>query len=178
MSTARISELAEKQKTHNSQGVRFSTYATDYIYQGKCFSCSQRLSVGGSSSLIVLFNMVPAYALGRQISVYTPVFDANNGPITVDYYAGSDYTGGTVMTINNRAYYGELPGCTLTYGATGSSKGTKFSEGYVVAGHKSSGSSQEGLEFVPSQNTNILVELTNTDGSAAIIYVSFVWFEV
>lgn len=66
----------------------------------------------------------------------------------------------------------------MTYGATGTDKGAKFTEGFIAAGHKSSASSQEGLEFVPPQDSNILVELDNTNGTDATVFINFVWFEV
>lgn len=165
-------------RTNNEKGIRVSNYATDYIYQGKCFSASQRIAVTAAANMLILFNMKPAYAAGKQVSVYTPVLDTTTGPLLLDYYIGSDYSGGTSFRINNRASYGPKNLCTLTYSATGSDKGTRFTDGFVAAGHKSSGSSQEGLEFVPVQNTNILVEIDNTNGTDATVFINFVWFEV
>lgn len=176
MSVAEITKRLIDSQTNDKRGIRSSSYATDYIYQGKCFSTSQRITVEAGTNMIVLFNMVPAAE--KVVSVYTPVLDTSTGPLLLDYYYGSDYSGGTSFRINNRVSYGPEALCTLTYSATGSNKGTRFSDGFVAAGHKSSGSSQEGLEFVPPQNTNILVEIDNTNGTDATVFVNFVWFEI
>lgn len=178
MSVSDITSRLRDSQTNDERGIRSSSYATDYIYQGKCFSTSQRITVAAAVNMIVLFNMVPASAAGKVVSVYTPVLDTTTGPLLLDYYYGSDYSGGTTFRINNRASYGPSNLCTLTYSATGSSKGIRFTDGFVAAGHKSSATSQEGLEFVPPQNTNILVEIDNTNGTDATVFINFVWFEV
>lgn len=175
---SKTTEALIRRSTNDGKGLKASTYATDYIYQGKCFSVSQRITVTSAANMFILFDIKPAYIAGKEVTVYTPVFDTTTGPLNIDYYYGTNYTGGTAFTINNRASYGPLPCSNLTYGATGASKGTKFSEGFVAAGHKSSGSSQEGLEFVPPQNTKILVEIDNTNGSDATVFINFVWFEI
>lgn len=180
MSIADLSKRIKDAQTNDEMGFRASTYATDYIYQGKCFSTSQRLTIESANNMFILFDITGAYSAGRVVSVYTPVLDTTTGPLHIDYYYASDYTGGTSFLVNNRVSYGGNCNCTLTYGATdaGGGKGIKFTEGFVASGHKSTGTSQEGLEFVPPQNTKILVEIDNTNGSNATAFVNFVWFEV
>ena len=178
MSIPRITEILDINSTDNMIGFRISNYASDYIYQGKCYSVKQRITVLSGTNMMILFNMVPAYDEGKIVSVYEPVFTTTTGPVNVDFTIGSDYTGGTSFNINNRAYYGDHPLCTMTYGATGSSKGVALSQDMVPAGHKDPGGTQGGLEFVPPQNTNVLAELDNTNGTDATVLVNFIWFEI
>jgi len=177
VSVARTTQILDLSQTNNKKGLRTSNYSTDYIYQGKCHSCTKRLTVETGTNLIIVFDMSAAVAAGKAVSLYTPVMDATTGPVLVDYYYGSDYTGGTDFPCINRAYYGGTTLSTIKAGGTGTDKGTKFSEGAVFAGHKSSSASQEGLEFVPVQ-TNILAEIDNTNGADSIVLINFVWFEV
>lgn len=162
--------------TTNKKGLRTSNYATDYIYQGKCFSVAQRITVEAATNTFILFDISNCHS--KEITVYTPVFEATTGPLEIDYYSGTNYTGGTPMLVNNRASYGESNQCALTIGATGTNKGTKFTEGFVSAGHKSGAASQGGLEFIPPQDTKLLVEINNTNGTDATVFINFVWFEV
>jgi len=175
VSTQRVTEILELSRTNDGNGVRSSTYATDYIYQGKCYSFSQRFTVPAATNLIIVFDIS---ATDREISLYTPVLAATTGPINIDYYMGSDYTGGTACLVNNRAAYGSASQVSVKQGATGSEKGTLFSQDMVLSAHKSAGTSIEGLEFVPMQDSNILMELDNTNGTDATVLIKFVWFEV
>lgn len=177
----KTTETLKAAKTNDKQGLRVSTYATDYIYQGKSYSFSVRITIPSATNVLFLFDYS---AITDGVTVYTPTIDATTGPINVDYYVGSDYADSTAteITPNNRASYGGASGSDVFYGAptdfTGSTKGTMFSQGLVLSGHKQGGSVQESLEFYPPQATNILVELDNTNGTDATALVSFLWYEV
>lgn len=164
-----------KAKTKDGKGFRQSSYATDYIYQGKCHSISQRITVLSGTNMILLFDMTECT---REVSVYPPAFTTTTGPLNIDFYAMSDYSGGTAMLLSNRLAGGQANQCTLTYSATGTNKGTLFSQGMAPAGHKQGATASDALEFVPPQKTKLLVELDNTNGTDATVLVQFVWFEV
>lgn len=181
MSESRITEILEKAKTNNEKGIRTSTYATDYIYQGKGYSITSRFTVLSGTNLIILFDMTNCT---REVSLYTPIFDATTGPILIDYYIGADYVidDATTLSINNRVYYGDPSEIIISYGAlsnyTGTTKGTLFSNDIVISGHKAGGGITESFEFVPVPKQKILLELDNTNGTDATMGVRTVWYEV
>lgn len=178
MSNQRITEMIQGILTDNEKGIRASSYATDYVYQGKCFSISQRFTIVPDTNLIILFDPTGCAVKGKEVSVYPPVFSGIGGPVNVDLYAGTDYAGGTLCTIMKRAYYGNNNCSIITYGAEGSYKGLKFSENMILADKKGGGSTSDLLEFVPPQSSKILIELDNTDTSDAVVLIQFVWFEI
>jgi hypothetical protein len=126
----------------------------------------------------MLFDPTNCQDEGLEVSVYPPGFVAEGGPITVDYYTGTDYSGGVSFTISNRAYYGPSNITEVAYNATGSNKGTLFSQNLIPSEKKTGGSASDLLEFVPFQKYKILLEFDNTGESDAILLIQFVWFEV
>lgn len=99
------------------------------------------------------------------------VYNCEDGPVTVNYYAGSDYSGGTPLTLLNRNGNSTNTAATVIYeNPTGSSLGLKTSSNKVAIGgalpsQAGGGSSGEKEAFVASKNVKFLVEIVNDSGA-------------
>ena len=192
MSEARITEMLENRASISKDAWLSTTYADDFIVRGKAFTISKNFTIAVSGVLRILVDyttFIPAADELGQIFVFPPVFSTTAGPVTVDVYRDTDYTGGTEAVVfnPNTTVQKTLAGLTLTTGnttqITGSVKGDivlQYLVGLATPGVSgASGGAATGLSFLISRNTDkTLLEVTNASGAEITFHYGQVFYEI
>lgn len=178
MSIPRLTEIFEKLLTYDRTGINISRYITDFIFRGFCYSVSQRFTIGAGEYFQLFFDSTECTKAGKRVVVFPPVFSATKGPVDIDFYAATGYTGGTSCLITKRAYYGENNLCTLTYGPTGADKGTLYAQNMIPATRGTGAGTADELEIVFPPNSKILIDFYNNDVLDSVVLFRVIWFEV
>lgn len=164
-----------------------TSYADDGITRGQAYLFEKNFAIGSGTTLNILFNYTTYTPSGSQIGqiyVMPPTFSTTAGPVTVNIYRGTDYTGGTEFdALNpNTLAPNTTSETTLTTGPTGSVKGTLVLE-YLVGGasqgNQSASGSASGIAFFVRDNTTkTLIEIVNSSGSAITFHFGQVFYEI
>lgn len=155
------------------------------IFAGQVFGAARRFDLVSGGVTDFIFDTTPVM---KDFAVFLPfVFGAYGaGPVHIDIYTGTEYTGGTPVPIQNRSLRSSiLPEMTITTGATISDVGTLFPWEYSILSNGQAASAAAGSQGGPSLpldvvagETVVLVRLTNTDNNdTAICNFAFNWLE-
>lgn len=128
-----------------------------------------------------LFN--PIAISGKLLYVEPAIFRAEDGPITLHYRVGHDYTGGTAQNSFNRNSNSSItPQLVITSGPTGTSVGAINSSNLIgnTGGPVTSGGGVGGggEMFIAPTSITFLLQYTNNSGGAVDVEYDLRWFEV
>ena len=175
------------QSSHSGTAIIHTPYADNSIVCGCGFIFEKNLDIASAASLYVLFDYstyVPAAGKKGIIHVLPPVFGTTAGAVIVNVFRGTNYTGGTEIDIinPNTTATKTTSGTTLTYGATGSEKGTEvlnYLVGATATNQNSGGGSSTGVSFFIRPNTGkTLVEIVNESGENITFHYGQAMFEI
>lgn len=176
-----------KQLSASGDALVSTSYADDGLTRGKAYLFEKNFAIGSGTTLNILFDYTTYTPSGTQIGqvyVMPPTFSTTVGPVNVNIYRGTDYTGGTEFdAINpNTLVANTTSGTTLRTGPTGSVKGTLVLEyliGGASQGNQSASGSSSGLAFFIRDNTSkTLIEIVNNSGSAITFHFGQVFYEI
>lgn len=182
MSVARLTEIEEKGLSFSGDAKIITTYKDNFTTSGKAFLFEKNFAIADDGSLYILIDYT-TYS-GDNVFILPPQFGATDGAVVVNVYRGTDYTGGTEFdAINpNTTVAKTTSATTLTYGATGTTKGTEVLNYLVGASSTplfSGGGGASGASFFIRQTTSkTLVEVVNNSGSDIIFHYGQVLFEI
>lgn len=170
----------------NGQNNVIKTQIDQWTDQGFCFQYNQIVSMPdvGISNKYFLFN--PSGVVAGIILHIAPLMFTNveDGPVIVNYYAGSDYTGGTPLSLLNRnANSLNITDVVVTEDPTGTVLGLKTSANKIATGgalpsQSGGGSSREAKFFIGNNALPILIEIVNSSGATVDGEVFFEFCEV
>lgn len=176
-----------KQLSASGDAIVVSTYADDGITKGKAYLFEKNFSISTGATLYILFNYTtytPGPGQFGQVYVMPPAFATTSGPVAVNIYRGTDYSGGTEFdALNpNTTVANSKSETTLTTGATGTAKGTPVLE-YLVGGasqgNQSASGASSGLAFfIRDTSTKTLIEIVNGSGSNITFHFGQVFYEI
>lgn len=153
---------------------------------GFCFQYNQIITLPdtGTADKYFLFNPTGVPDNYRIYVAPLELINVEDGPVVVNYYFGSNYTGGTPLLLLNRNGESAItPNTVVTENPTGTVKGTKTSANKVAKGGalpSQSGGGDSGLKtaFITSNQLPILIEGVNTSGASVTAEVFFEFCEV
>lgn len=157
------------QASSSGDAVLTTDYASDFIFQGVEFLVQKNFTIAASGSLLILVDFTTYTGLDRTIVIKPASYCTTFGPVIVNIYRGTDYSGGTPMPAYNlNTKIGGTSKTTFTEGPTGVSKGTATQE--LVIGYGSTNQSSGGgtlrtdVLIVRDNSTKTLVEILNQSG--------------
>ncbi len=120
---------------------------------------------------------------GDYIYLIAPTFSATGGPVFIDFYVNSEYTGGTQQVVTNRKSDGPAAQSQVWFDVTITTLGPKVAGRLIPAGGSSPATA------IPAESTSqllsifektIVQHLRITNGHNGAIYQQgdFTWFEV
>jgi hypothetical protein len=181
MSLAKIAQTLKKWSSLGGEQIVITPVADDFVFRGLSYTSEDyiELAIGKNYFLTDPVNIDNYGWVAESLS-----FSSTVGPLVLTFYEGTDYTGGTSLTIfnRNRVKPVRAPKLTITSGATGTTLGTKL---YAVGGgdatnpQNTSGSNlvNDSL-IVYNPDDKILVEADNQTGAALKVSYAFTWFEL
>lgn len=182
-----INLIGREQCSQSKDAVLVTSYADDFTTRGASFLFEKNIAIASGGTALVLFDYttyIPGPGQIGQVYVYAPIFQSTVGPVTVNLYRGTNYTGGTEFDASNpNTLHAKITsGTTLTLGPTGTVKGTLTME-YLVGGqsqgNNSAAGATQGLSYFITNNTRkSLVEIVNNSGSAITFHYGQIMFEI
>jgi hypothetical protein len=151
--------------------------------KGFCFQYNQLVTMPDSATANKYFLFDPTGVDGDiWLHVFPLTFtNVEDGPVVVNYYAGSNYSGGTPLPLLNRnGRSAAAPATVVTEDPTGTVLGTRTSANKVAKGgalpsQSGGGNSGLNLPFIANNTTTFLIEIVNTSG---ITVTGEIYFEV
>lgn len=180
--------LNPKQCSTSLDAVLTTTYADDYTTRGKSFLVEKNISILNGATAYMLIDYttyIPSPGEAGLVFVFPPVFATTSGPVKINVYRETGYSGGTPFDVANPNTIApkKVSGTTFTIGATGSNKGTIALE--YVAGGGTGGvgnampGSTNGLSFFIRNNTKkTLVEIVNLANSDITFHYGQILYEI
>lgn len=182
-----INLVGKEQASFSGDAVLTTGYDDDSIVRGLGFTFEKNFSILSGATLNILVDYsawAPEEDEYGLIYILPPVFRTTAGPVIVNVYRGTDYTGGTEFdAINpNTTASKTTSGTTFTSGATGSTKGDIVLE-YLVGGAgigpaNTAGSSTGLGFFIRTASDKTLVEVVNNSGNDITFNYSQLLFEI
>lgn len=157
-----------------------------YEDSGFCFQYNQIVTIQdtGTADKYFLFDPTGVPDNYRLYVAPLELINVEDGPAYINYYIGSDYTGGTPVLLLNRNGESSLtPFTAVTENPTGTTLGTKTSANKIAKGGalpSQSGGGDSGLKtaFIASNQLPILIQAVNASGAAVDAEVFFEFCEV
>jgi hypothetical protein len=183
-----VERIGPPQASFSGDAVKITSYGDDFTVQGGAFTFEKNIAIASGATKYILFDYTtftpdPNTQIG-QVYVFPPQFSTTSGPVDVDVYRGTNYTGGTEFdAINPNTLAPKTTSeTTLTLDPTGTVKGTLSLE-YLVGtqgqGSASGGGSNNGLSFFIRGNVQkTLVEIVNRSGNAITFHYAQTFFEI
>lgn len=182
-----VSRISLSQTSSSGDAVLTANYFDDSVVQGKAFVFDRNFTILSGGTLYLLIDYTTYIPLPTQqgrVYVGPPVFTTSAGPVKVNVYRDTYYSGGNkLIAFNpNTLATKTQSGTTFTYGATGSNKGVLSLE-YLVGGegqgNNSANGSASGLGFyVRGNNTKTLVEIINQAAKDITFNNSQMYYEI
>jgi hypothetical protein len=182
-----INLVGKEQCSYSGDAVLTTTYADDFTTRGASFLFEKNITIASGGTALVLFDYTtyePTKEQIGQVFIFPPTFGTTAGPVKVNLYRDTNYTGGTEFNaVNpNTLVAKSTSGTTLTIGPTGTTKGTLAME-YLVGeqshGNVSGGGSTAGLSFFVRDNTKkSLVEIVNLAGAEITFHYGQIFYEI
>lgn len=182
-----IVNLTSSQCSYSADAVLTTDYAQDTIVQGHGFVFEKNFAIASGGTLYILFDYTtytPAEGQAGIVYILPPFFSTTAGPVSVTVYRGTNYTGGTAIPVLNPNTMAAktAAGTTVSFGATGSTKGTvalEYLVGGASQGNQSASGSAAGLSFFIRPNTSkTLVEVVNNSGQSITFHNAQLLFEI
>lgn len=180
-------KLTLGQCSSSGDAVLATSYADDFTTRGNAFLFEKIITIANGATAYVLWDYNtydPANSAERFVYVFPPYFQTTGGPVTVNLYRGTDYSGGVKFNAYNpNVTVKKLTSeTTLSLGPTGTNKGTLTME-YLVGGTPqgsfSAPGSTNGLAFFIRKNQGkALVEIVNGAGAEIKFHYGQVFYEI
>jgi hypothetical protein len=183
MISPRTTEILEKQNTIFNAS-RTTDVAGEQFVLGNSYSYEDyHIFALADDTLTFVFD--PTAFTGTNLTVEPISFCATSGPITIDFYTGTDADDdGTLLGASNRrATSSNINEAILRLDPTINSIGTRFSGDLVPAtgtapANSSGGSNVSGLPFELDTSLKYAFVATNKDGANVYFCIKMTWFEI
>lgn len=182
-----VSKVSKSQCSVSGDALLTTSYGDDGVVQGKAFVFDRNFTIGTGATLYILLDYTtykPNPDQAGLIYILPPIFTTSAGPVKVQIYRETNYSGGTKIPAYNpnTTALKTSSATTITSGATGSDKGTLALE-YLVGGdsqgNNSANGSASGLAFYIRKNTGkTLVEVVNLAGKEITFNNSQLLYEI
>jgi len=183
-----VVRLSESQTSYSHDAVLVTSYKDDYITRGNGFLFERNISIANGATALILFDYRTYHpALGQlgQIYIYPPFFQTTAGPVTVNLYRDTNYSGGTPYAIVNPNTLAKkkVSGTTISLAPTGTVKGD-LAMVYLVGGGtggvgNASPGATEGISYFIRDNSKVsLVEIVNGAGADITFHYGQMIFEI
>lgn len=182
-STSSVLQLLDKYSSFTKNAHLATDQRTNSVFKGVKFLIQKNFSIAASGSLYILIDYTTYLGDGKQIVIEPATFSSSYGPVIVNIYRGTDYTGGTpIPAYNVNTLIGTKSQTTFTQGATGTAKGTVTQEFLVGSGstNQSSGggaATSAGL-IVRGNDGKTLIEILNESGETATVNFLQEFYEI
>lgn len=158
------------QASVSKDAVLTTTYNLDAIFKGVKFLVQKNFTIASSGTLNILIDFTTYPGRDRTVVIEPAKYCTSYGPVIVNIYRGTDYSGGTIIPAYNvNTIIGGTSKTTVTYGATGSTKGTvtqEFLIGYGSTNQSSGGGTTASPDLIVRGNTSkTLIEVVNNSGN-------------
>ena len=172
------------QLSNSGDALITTTYNADGTTKGLGFLFEKNISIGTGATVYVLFNYTTYTSGNGIVYILPPFFHTTSGPVTVNLYRDTNYTGGTPFpAINPNTLAAKTTAeTTLTIGPTGTVKGTlalEYLVGGASQGNQSAPGDATGISFFIRDNTKkSLVEIVNNSGASITFHYGQMLFEI
>lgn len=180
-----MSTVVEKlsEVTYNRSSVRTRTILDEAFIRGNVFSYEDYRVMGADEVVDILFD--PTDFSGQNLIITAPQFASSGGPITVDFYIGTDAdSDGTLLDPSNRKGTSDIePQSIIRLNPTINSVGTRFTGRVIPAtstapATASNASAGSNIPFEIDTSYKYLIRFTNTDGAGVYLQTDFTWLEI
>jgi len=164
-------QLIVRSASNSFDAMKMTTYADDYIVQGKSFTVNGITTINAET--ILNFLIKPGTSVSMFVLPFT--IKSQSTYIQVRIYEDTDYTGGTAVSATNRNRIStNTLQATITTGATGSDKGDLIISHAIFGSSLPQGTAYSGAggsanAFILDSSKKYLVEIENTDGSNSTV---------
>lgn len=183
------------QSNNNRKALLSTGVEDDYVDRGYGFAVDQNFSITSGSTLYILvdFTTYTDFSVSNTdnrgtdregtIIATPPHFVTTAGPVIINVYTGSDYSGGSSISYSKlNTNSTKSSQVTITSGATGSNKGTNelsYIIGSAGVGTASGGGGASGhVVFLRNNTETTLLEINNESGTDITFHYGQVFFEV
>ena len=171
------------QASFSADAILTTEYATDSIFKGVEFLIQKNFTIAASGTLLILIDFTTYTGIDRTVVIKPASYCTTYGPVLVNIYRGTDYSGGTqIYAYNLNTKVGGTSKTTLTSGPTGSVKGTvtqEFVVGYGSTNQSSGGGSMKTDTLIVRDNkTKTLIEVINNSGTEITFNFLQEFFEI
>jgi len=176
-----------KQTSYSGDALLTTGYGDDFTTRGNAFLFETNIIILSGGTAYVLFDyttFVPLPGQIGQVFIYPPTFQTTAGPVTIQLYRDTEYTGGTPIVVSNpnTLVQKKVAGTTIAVGPTGSVKGTvgpSYLVGGASQGNQNGAGSTSGLSFFIRDNKKkSLVEIVNSSGSSITFHYGQILYEI
>jgi len=180
-------QINPKQSSYSGDGIVTTDYARDGVIRGVGFGFERNFAIANGATLNILIDyttFIPTSSMMGQIVVMPPFFQTSVGPVTVNIYRNTKYSGGTPFEcINlNTLSKKRTSATTFTTGPTGSVKGDVVLEylvGGVSQGNQSASGTAGGIAFFLRPNkSKTLIEVVNGAAADIVFHFAQVIYEI
>lgn len=145
------------------------------LHEGETYKAINAQASLGTGTVKYGFT-VATYANTIQAPHLVVAVDVYNGTVRVDIYETATFTGGSLLTANNRnRNVATAAASTVNTGVT-STNGTLIDSFYAGGGAKTAGDNRQGSEWVLKSNTIYRIDIIGQVANTAAV-VSFNWYE-
>ena len=191
----RSNQYLRNTRTNAGDALLSSTYDGDYLARGYAFALEGNFAIATGTTLYMLidyttyddfsFANVDNIRTARNgvVFIMPPRMATTDGPVQVNVYRGTNYTGGTATLYSKRNTISDIdPQITITTGATGDDKGIlalSYLVGRSTTNQSSGGDTASGsVPFIRSNEGVTLVEIVNESGVDIIFSYGQTFYEI
>ena len=158
------------------------TFQMQLFVLGKAYSFEDYFVFAADEVVNIVVD--PLLYKGLNLVVNPIAFSASAGPVTIDFYAGTDADadGTELEASNRRSTMLTLPKTVLRKNPTINNIGTRFAGDLVpstgtAAANSTGATNARDLPFEISNKTKYTIKLTNTNGNDVYVGFKMTWFE-
>lgn len=173
-----------RQKSNTGDAVLTTTYADDYITRGNAFQVRRRISLAASTTTKIVLDTT-AVPSTSYIFILPVSVAGTGGPILVDTYGISTYTGGSaIVPAKLNSTSSNVAASLFLTGITSSDVAGNDLRQYIIGATGNpqqvnrSGSSSGAVPYIVAPGSKIVMQINNTYTDTNTIAFDVIWYEI